>query len=267
MESNLAAQLAKRHGVPTVDLRGFTFLDLDEPRFVRMIVEESRAGRGGWVVTPNADIVRLADQNPDIYTMVQSADALIADGMPLVWATRLQGTPLSGRVCGSDLTLSLPVAAAEAGLSIYLLGGAGDTGAETARILCERSPNLEVAGTYSPPFGFESNPDEIDAMFSRIAEAEPDVVFVALGFPKAERLIQRLRAARPTAWWLGVGAAFDFISGRYTRAPVWAQRAGLEWLFRLQQDPERLVDRYIRRDLPFVARLFLGALRQRIAKP
>lgn len=267
MDTSLGAPLAARHGVPTVDLRGLTFFDLDEAEFVRMIIAEASDGRGGWIVTPNADIVRLTDEDPEILAMVQSADALIADGMPLVWATRLQGTPLRGRVCGSDLTLSLPAAAADAGLSVFLLGGADGTEIETARILRKRSPGLRIAGTYSPPFGFERDEREIEAIRSTLEQADPDIVFVALGFPKAERLIQQIRDTLPDAWWIGVGAAFDFIAGRYTRAPLWAQQVGLEWLFRLRQDPERLVDRYIRRDLPFVARLFAGALHRRIAKP
>ena len=262
-----AEQLATRHGVPTVELRSLTFLDLDEPRFVRIIVDEAKAGRGGWVVTPNADIVRLADEDATLNDMVRSADALIADGMPLVWASRLQGTPLRSRVCGSDLIFSLPEAAAEAGLSVFLLGGTEGTELDTARTLHERNPGLRIVGTYSPPFGFERDPAELDTMRSRIAETRPNIVFVALGFPKGERLIQQLRDANPEAWWLGVGAAFDFVAGRYSRAPRWAQRHGLEWLFRMSQDPNRLVDRYIRRDLPFVARLLLGALQERIAKP
>lgn len=267
MDADLGAPLAARHGVSTVDLRGLTFLDLDEAQFVRLIVAEAREGRGGWVVTPNADIVRLTDEDPDLLALVQSADALIADGMPLVWATKLQGTPLRGRVCGSDLMLSLPVAAADAELSVFLLGGAEGTETETARILRETSPRLIVAGTHSPPFGFEREETEIAAIRTSLARANPDIVFVALGFPKAERLIQRVRDVCPNAWWIGVGAAFDFVAGRYSRAPLWAQQVGLEWLFRLRQDPDRLVDRYLRRDLPFVARLFIGALRQRIVKP
>ena len=266
MTDTRAADLAARHGVPTVDLRGLTFLDLDEARFVRLVVDEAKAGRGGWVVTPNADIVRLVDEDPTLEAMVRSADALIADGMPLVWASHLQGTPLRGRVCGSDLIWSLPQAAAEAGLSIFLLGGTEGTEIETARTLQSRNPTLRIVGTHSPPFGFERDPSELATIRARIEDARADIVFVALGFPKGERLIERLREASPNAWWLGVGAAFDFVAGRYARAPEWAQRSGLEWLFRLRQDPDRLVDRYIRRDLPFVVRLLAGALQARIAK-
>ncbi|MEM7437617.1 MAG: WecB/TagA/CpsF family glycosyltransferase [Myxococcota bacterium] len=267
MEAKPVERLASRHGVPTVELRGLTFLDLDEARFVRLVIDEAKAGRGGWVITPNADIVRLADEDASVGALVRSADVLIADGMPLVWASRLRGTPLRARVCGSDLTLSLPAAAAAAGLSVFLLGGVDDTGTETARILQSQNPGLQIAGVYSPPFGFEADPAQFETMHRKIQESKPDIVFVALGFPKGERLIERLREANPSAWWLGVGAAFDFIAGRFERAPVWAQRSGLEWLFRMSQDPDRLVDRYLRRDLPFVARLFLDALQERIARP
>jgi N-acetylglucosaminyldiphosphoundecaprenol N-acetyl-beta-D-mannosaminyltransferase len=151
---------------------------------------------------------------------------------------------------------------AAAGLSIYLLGGAGNTGETTRDLLVADHPSLRVVGTYSPPFGFEKDPEQFTTMRRLIAEAKPDLVFVALSFPKGERLIQEIRAARPEAWWIGVGAAFDFISGEITRAPEIMKRTGTEWMFRMMQDPKRLVRRYLWHDLPYVGVLFAGALRK-----
>jgi len=256
---------ADRFGVPTVSLEGLHFLDVDEARFVALVVDEARAGRGGWVITPNTDILRQAHADAGIHALLQDADALVADGMPLVWASHLQRTPLrGGRVCGSDLMSSLPAAAAAAGLSIYLLGGAGDTGENTRAKLLAEHPSLRIVGTYSPPFGFEKDPEQFATMARLLEDAAPDLIFVALSFPKGERLIQGIRAARPTAWWIGVGAAFDFFSGVLPRAPRIMKRTGTEWMFRMLQDPKRLVRRYLWHDLPYVGVLFAGSIRRRV---
>ncbi|MBC8072710.1 MAG: WecB/TagA/CpsF family glycosyltransferase [Deltaproteobacteria bacterium] len=258
--------MRERFGVSTVELGGLSFLDIDEPGFVSRLVDEAKAGRGGWVVTPNADIMRQANDDPAIHAMLTTADALVVDGMPLVWASHLQGTPLrGGRVCGSDLIESIPEAAAAAGVSIYLLGGGGDTAEHTKLGLELRHPGLRVVGTYSPPFGFEKDPQQFETMRRLLAEAAPDIVFVALSFPKGERLIQDIRTALPNAWWIGVGAAFDFFSGVIPRAPELMRRTGTEWIFRMVQDPKRLVRRYLWHDLPYVGQLFASSLRRGLA--
>jgi N-acetylglucosaminyldiphosphoundecaprenol N-acetyl-beta-D-mannosaminyltransferase len=260
-----AADRRRRFGVGIVELEGLPFLDIDHMGFVELVVAELRNGRGGWVITPNTDILRQAHADPEIHALVASADALVADGMPLIWASRVQRTPLGGgRICGSDLIYSVPAAAARAGLSLYLLGGAGDTGERTAHTLVAMHPTLRIAGTHSPPFGFEKHPEQIERMRTKVAEAAPDIVFVALSFPKGERLIQRIRDARPQAWWIGVGAAFDFVAGAIERAPGWMQHTGTEWIFRMTQDPKRLVRRYLWHDLPYAGLLFGKAVRRRL---
>lgn len=263
----MTASSRSRFGVPVVELEGLPFLDVDHARFVELVVSECQAGRGGWVITPNTDILRQAHEDPEVHALVASADALVADGMPLIWASQVQRTPLhGGRICGSDLIFSIPAAAARSGLSVYLLGGAGDTGEQTARALVARHPELRIAGTYSPPFGFEKHPEQIEQMRARVAEAAPDIVFVALSFPKGERLIRQIRDARPQAWWIGVGAAFDFVAGAIERAPEWMQRTGTEWIFRMRQDPKRLVRRYLWHDLPYAGVLFGKAVRRRLGR-
>jgi N-acetylglucosaminyldiphosphoundecaprenol N-acetyl-beta-D-mannosaminyltransferase len=265
--SAASAGAADRFGVDVVELEGLTFLDVDHAGFVELVVSESQAGRGGWVITPNTDILRQAHDDADVHALVASADALVADGMPLIWASRVQRTPLhGGRICGSDLIFSIPAAAARAGLSLYLLGGAGDTGEQTARELVRRHPTLRIAGTHSPPFGFEKHPEQIEEMRAKLAEAAPDIVFVALSFPKGERLIRQIREVLPQAWWIGVGAAFDFVAGAIERAPEWMQRTGTEWIFRMVQDPKRLVRRYLVHDLPYAGVLFGQAVRRRLGR-
>ena len=256
---------SRRFAVGLVHLEGLPFLDLDEERFVDLIVSEARAGRGGWIVTPNTDILRQAHDDASIRELLASADALVADGMPLIWASFIQNTPLrGGRICGSDLIFSVPAAAERAGLSLFLLGGAGDTAERTKAKLVEKHPRLRIVGTYSPPFGFEKRPEEFETMRQRIRETKPDIVFVALSFPKGEWLIQDIRAAAPGAWWIGVGAAFDFVSGEIRRAPKLMQLTGTEWIFRLLQSPKRLARRYLLHDVPYTAVLLTDSVRRRL---
>ena len=255
-----------RFGINTVDVEGFPFLDLSEAQFADLIVAERKQGRGGWAITPNCDILRQAHADPKLRALFHGADAIVADGMPIIWASRIQGTPLrGGRVCGSDLIYSIPSRCAQAGLSVFLLGGVNGSGDRTAAILEERNPDLRIVGSYSPPFGFEKHPDEYERMRALIHAATPDVVFVALSVPKSERLIQEIRASAPDAWWIGVGASFDFVSGVLVRAPSLMQRTGLEWLYRMTQDPKRLLRRYLRDDLPYAALMFFNAIRRRLA--
>lgn len=260
-----------RFGIKTVDVEGFPFLDVSEQQFAELVVNERKQGRGGWAITPNCDILRQAHVDPKLRALFHSADAIVADGMPIIWASRIQRTPLrGGRVCGSDLIYSIPAQCSQAGLSIYLLGGVDGSGERTAEILRAKHPALNIVGMYSPPFGFEKHPEQYEQMRALIQAAKPDVVFVALSVPKSERLIQEIRASAPDAWWIGVGASFDFVSGTLERAPALVQRLGLEWVYRMAQDPKRLIRRYLRDGLPYAALMFFNAAKRRfvpVARP
>jgi N-acetylglucosaminyldiphosphoundecaprenol N-acetyl-beta-D-mannosaminyltransferase len=221
-------------------------------------------GQGGWIATANLDHLRRLQQPGEFRRVYEQADVVVADGMPVVWACRVQGTPVPERVAGSDLIRSLSVAAARARRSVYLLGGEPGTAEAAATRLVESAPGLVIAGTRCPPFGFERDPAQLEELRAALAAARPDVVFVALGSPKQELLIARLRDALPGAWWIGVGISFCFVAGTVRRAPRWLQRLGLEWLHRLVQEPRRLWARYLWSGPPFVVRLFAGALRGRL---
>jgi N-acetylglucosaminyldiphosphoundecaprenol N-acetyl-beta-D-mannosaminyltransferase len=179
--------------------------------------------------------------------------------MPLIWASRLQGTPLPERVSGSHIIWSIPRAAAERGRSVFLLGGAPGAADACAQVLRSRFPALVITGTYCPPFGFENSDAEMAKIREAVAASPADIVFVALSFPKGERLIERIRAAAPRAWWIGVGISFSFVAGDVKKAPRWLQVAGLEWMHRLVQEPRRLARRYLVDGLPFAARLLTGS--------
>ncbi len=221
------------------------------------------AGIGGHIVTVNLDILRRLALDRSFGRLVAGADLSVADGMPLVWASRIAGTPLPERVAGSSLILTLSKGAASAGRGIFLLGGAPGTAGRAAEVLRARFPGLRVAGIFCPAPGFESRPAEMREIRDRLAAAAPDIVYVALGCPKQERLIVRLRDLLPRAWWLGVGISFSYLCGHVHRGPVLMQRLGLEWLHRLLQEPGRLARRYLLEDLPFGIRLLVSSLLSR----
>lgn len=246
--------------LPTVRIRNVRFHAISEAQCIRHILNEIDHGRGGWVVTPNLDILRRCEQEAEVGRLVGCADVVVADGMPLIWASRLQGSALPERVAGSNLIHSLTAAAAEAERSIFLLGGDPGTAEDAASVLQSRNPELVVAGHACPPVGFGADVDYMAELTTRLVEAGPDIVYVALGCPKQERLIERLRPHLPNAWWLGIGISFSFVSGDVRRAPVWMQRAGLEWIHRLCQEPRRLARRYLLEGLPFALRLLGGAV-------
>jgi N-acetylglucosaminyldiphosphoundecaprenol N-acetyl-beta-D-mannosaminyltransferase len=245
---------------------GLPIADVDESGTISELDNALSTGRGGWIVTVNSDIARLCHQRSEIRETILDADLMVADGMPLIWASRIIRSPLRQRVCGSDLVWSIARYAAESGRSLFLLGGGRpETAANAGEQLQARFPALEVAGTYFPPFGFEHDEAEMQNLRQALQAANPDIVYVALGFPKAETLIHGLRESHPHAWWIGVGISLSFIAGEVPRAPRWLQVVGLEWLHRLFQEPRRLFARYIWNDIPFVIRMLSSATRQRFS--
>ena len=248
---------------PVVELHGVMLHGVTEQQCVQHILEELDALRGGMVVTPNLDHLRRCVKDLNFGALVAEADLVVADGMPLVWASRIQGTPLPERVAGSNLISSLSAAAPTRQRSIFLMGGAEGTAEGTAEILRKRHPDLKIAGILCPRFGFEDKPRQMAEVIAKLTEAKPDIIFVALGSPKQEYVITRLRKVLPHAWWLGVGVSFSFLTGHVKRAPLWMQRAGIEWLHRLGQEPRKLFKRYIVTGLPFAMTLMTQAAYKR----
>jgi N-acetylglucosaminyldiphosphoundecaprenol N-acetyl-beta-D-mannosaminyltransferase len=243
-----------------VALMGLDFAAFSERETIDYVLSALADGRGGWISTVNLDILRQWRQRPEVRDLLSRADIVVADGMPLIWAGGIQGSPLPERVAGSTLVQTLSQAASAAGASIFLLGGNPGTADAAVGALMESCPGIRVAGTLCPPVGFENDPVWIDRIERSLCESEPDIVFVGLGCPKQERLIVALREPMPRAWFIPCGISFSFLAGEVQRAPVMLQRLGLEWLHRLFQEPQRLLRRYLVKGIPFLFELLWSAL-------
>ncbi|GAA1816152.1 WecB/TagA/CpsF family glycosyltransferase [Planosporangium flavigriseum] len=229
-----------------------------EAEIVAYVRDSLDRGQGGRIVTPNIDILRLARRNPDLRAQLADADLVVADGTPLLWASRLARAPLPERVAGSSLVWSLAAALAADGRSLYLLGGAPaffgrvEGAHRAARRLVRAYPGLRIAGHASPRFGFYRDRATLDAICREVIEAKPDVVYLGLGAAGQERLIDRLRGDLPGTWLLGCGAAIDCLAGDQVRAPEWMRRSRLAWA-------HRLADRYHGHDAPYALGLLVRA--------
>ncbi len=218
------------------------------------------------VVTPNVDHVVIAERREDFRAAYAAADLSLADGKPIVWASRLLGSPLPEKVSGSDLVLPLLDRAAARGWRVFLLGAGPGVANAAADLLRRRG--VDVAGTATPWVRAEpGEPDpEGDTAVEVIRAARPDLVLVAFGAPKQEIWMHRRRGALSPAVLVGIGASLDFLAGRVRRAPRWVSHSGLEWLWRLGREPRRLWRRYLVDDPRFLA-VLLRTMRERRSLP
>ncbi len=233
------------------------------------INEAQSDARCRYVVTPNVDHAVLLQENPDLRAAYKDADLVLADGHPVVWASRLLGCPLPERVAGSELVPHLFDFFNRYGkLKVFLLGAAAGVAEVAAGNMLQQWPNVQTVGVYSPPLGFENDKVECANILTKIARCKPDVVVVGLGAPKQELWVHRHHRLIDAKVALCVGATIDFLAGEKQRAPYWMQRAGLEWAHRMCSEPKRLVRRYARDAWVFpqlVARQWIANARQAVA--
>jgi N-acetylglucosaminyldiphosphoundecaprenol N-acetyl-beta-D-mannosaminyltransferase len=188
------------------------------------------------VATVNPEFVMTAQQDPDFMMVLRQAALCLPDGVGLLWAARIMGRRLPERVAGSELVYHLAELAAKRGWRLFLLGAGEGVAAAAAAVLKVRYPELIVAGVYSG----SPDPAQNDDLVARINESEADLLFVAYGAPKQDKWIARNRETLKTVRVaIGVGGSLDFISGRSVRAPLWLQKLGLEWFYRLIREPWR----------------------------
>jgi len=222
---------------------------------IAAIGERMANGPPGYVITANLNYAMLTENNPRLSTINAQAALILADGMPLVWASRLQRRRLPERVTGVDMLFRLCEHAAQSGFRLYLLGGEAGIVERAAANLIERYPSLQIVGMESPPFR-EWTADEREAILGRIRTARPHLLLVAFGQPKGEYWIADHWHDLQVPVAIQIGAALDFAAGKVRRAPKWIQRCGLEWGYRLAQEPRRLIGRYCRNGWFVLRQLF-----------
>lgn len=201
--------------------------------------------KNAYVVTPNVDHIVQLERGGELNEVYKKADLILTDGKPLIWISKWYGTPIKEKISGSDLFPRLCELAAQKDYRMYFLGAAEGIAAKAAENLEKRFPGLQVVGTYSPPFGFEKDEDEMEKIKKQIKDVNPHVLVVGLGCPKQELFILHHKDELGVPLSLGLGASLDFEAGNIKRAPKWMADHGLEWLFRITQDPKRMAKRYL----------------------
>jgi N-acetylglucosaminyldiphosphoundecaprenol N-acetyl-beta-D-mannosaminyltransferase len=212
-----------------------------------------RVGRGGAVFTPNVDHVVECQDNAALREAYEAVSVSLADGMPIVWASKLLGLAVPEKVSGSDLIGPLMRRAGESRWRVLLLGGGEGIAARAGEVMVANNPGLCLVGSLSPRIDMRRPPEGRRDVLETIRAAKPDLVLVALGAPKQELWIHESRGGLAPAVLLGIGASLDFVAGAVRRAPGWVSRSGLEWLYRLAREPRRLSRRYLLRDPRFIA--------------
>jgi N-acetylglucosaminyldiphosphoundecaprenol N-acetyl-beta-D-mannosaminyltransferase len=222
-------------------------------------MDDALATLDGWIRDRTAHYVCVtgvhgimeSTRDPALREIHNAAGMVTPDGMPLVWMAHLLGFPNVSRVYGPDLMRAVTAVSPKTGYRHFYFGGRPGTAERLRDVLMLGHPGLQVVGTLSPPFG-EIAADEDEAMVQAIRAARPDIVWVGLGTPKQERWMRAHVDRLEVPVLVGVGAAFDFLSGEKKQAPVWIQRSGFEWLFRMMCEPRRLLGRYLRNNPVFV---------------
>lgn len=216
-------------------------------------------------VTP-VNCILWAHKNRDLRNIYNSADIVTADGVPVVWASKLLKNPIRGRVTGLDLLPAFAEVAAEKEYSFYFLGAAEGVGEQLAEKLKSVYRGLQIAGIYSPPFADRFTESENEYMIQKINASGADILWVSLTAPKQDYWIAEHFDRLQVSVAIGVGAAFDVVAGNISRSPRWMQNYGLEWLYRLIKEPKRLASRYLVEAPQFIPLIFKQVVEERFIK-
>jgi N-acetylglucosaminyldiphosphoundecaprenol N-acetyl-beta-D-mannosaminyltransferase len=230
---------------PSITILGVPFDNVTSSEALDRIEQMVTSRKPHYLATANVDFLVQAREDIELRRILFDADLILCDGTPLLWVSRLLGNPLPERVAGADVVPRLIQLAAEKKYRLFLLGATPDSVSRAAANLREAYPDLIIAGHYSPPFNklIEMDHEQIKA---RILAAKPDVLLVSFGCPKQEKWIAMHYRTLGVPVAAGVGATIDFLAGKVSRAPVWMRRSGLEWVYRMIQEPRRLFRRYFK---------------------
>ncbi len=211
---------------------------------VGQVLSLAHENRVSWVVTPNSDHVVRSLQDKKFLKIAQQADLLIADGMPIVWGSKLLGHPLPERVTGADLLPAVCKEAAENNIKVCFLGGLEGDAEKAVKNFKMQFPDFNGIWIY-PPFGFEKNELESRIIINRLKKEKPGIIFVGVGSPKQEYWIFDNRKKLSPGVYLGIGMSISLAAGTKRRAPLWLQSIGMEWVYRIYQEPRRMLKRYL----------------------
>ena len=233
---------------------------------LKKIDELIKEDRASYVVTPNVDHIVQIERGGPLGEVYKNADLILTDGKPLIWISKWYGTPIKEKISGSDLFPRLCYMASKKGYKMFFLGAVEGVAAKAADNLMKRFPGLQVVGTYSPPIGFENDEEEMNKIKTMIKASSPHILIVGLGCPKQELFILHHKDELGVPISLGLGASLDFEAGNVKRAPKWMSDHGLEWFYRITQEPKRMAKRYLVDDRKIIGLAFKYRKNSRKAK-
>lgn len=207
------------------------------------------SGKRSYVVAINVDVVMKIENDSYLKKVVDGADMVLVDGMPLVWISKMQGKPLKAKISGSDLVPLLCEEAAKKNYSVFIIGGKDGIALQAKRHLERSMPGIRIVGTYAPPLGFEKDDDELNKINEMISNVKPDLLIACFGCPKQEKWIYENINKYNAKVSICAGATVDFLAGNVKRAPHWMSEHGLEWFYRFLQEPKRMFKRYFIDDI------------------
>ena len=251
---NLATEAVS---VPNSDQRTVNILDVEIDNFsLHELLEKLKTG--GVVYTPNVDHLIKLQKDPSFHDIYRQADYRVCDSQMLMYASSFLGSPLKEKISGSDLFPAFyNYYSQDSSVKIFLLGGSEGSAIKAQEKINQKVGREIVIDTYCPPFGFENDPQECAKIVDLINESGATVLAVGVGAPKQEKWIHRHKSSLPTVrTFFAVGATIEFEAGQVLRAPKWMSTAGIEWLYRLLQEPERLWKRYLLEDTAFFFLVF-----------
>lgn len=230
---------------PKVNIAGTGISNITLPECIALFDQWIQKGEKKRVAVTPVNCVVWADQHRDLQQIYNTADLTLCDGVPLIWASKFLGKEvLRGRVTGLDLLPAFTEHCYQHQYSMFFLGSSDQTLATLHQKLSQQYPGIRIAGMYSPPFAQKFSKEENEKMVALIAEARPDILWVSLTAPKQDYWIHELFEQLDTRIAIGIGGALEVLAGTIQRAPVWMQKAGLEWFFRFCKEPKRLFRRY-----------------------
>lgn len=230
--------------------------DLTLEEAVNHIEKCIRERRIGQVITPNVDQIVRMEWDNYFREICESCELLLVDGHPLLWIAKFYGEPFKQKICGSDLVPILCEMASKKGYSVFFLGAAPGIAKIAADKMVQKYPGLAIAGTFSPPLGFEKDENEMNKINRMLFESKADMLFVGMGVPKQDIFIYENMSKYQIPVSFSIGGTIDFIAGKQKRAPKWMSKIGFEWLYRLFHDPKKMFKRYFIDDLKIFKLVF-----------